>query len=827
MKKRVVIFFYLLLIVSFSPLYAQTSQEEEECSKVIDPVLIIRPDNKIMLQWNANNMADSFEVISDTMGKSPSDCAVRYYTQNHEQLFSDLFSRRTYQFLIKSNCGVDFSDWRWFFANYRSSVEVESLPYNQRYLDGLGFVYALDSNTYAYKYVDIAIDEGAVSTYMNFSYKSSSLLDSNNMELFLLNQYSAISLDALPDENYRVGNICLAGDTNRKYVHIEFGRELSGAVHRLLFAWKNINGNNITPPLLIDSIEIVSRFCAVPDSVSTSELAPNLAQITWRAEYGQENFQLEYKKNTDTEWIVYQNVENNFVIENLIPDTYYNVRVKALCDNEESLYSEVLTFLTPIELNTPDNIILRVGDTSVFVSWDEVEYATGYTFSYKKSNEQNWTEILTEQNNITIDSLLSDVIYNIRIKALYNDIESLWSEIKTFMTYCLVNTSYPYNVEQEFFVNMSEEDNFTLPSCWRYDSAVYSPSFDFTMLTAPYLSFDYKSSSFVDLQISIDNGENFTSISNLYNSENFSSKTISLISYVGYEKVVFRFVSSVAMDSSFRIKNFVLQNACPSPTNVVISDVAQISFTLAWQTTAINTNVSLKNMMGNVISEFVTQNTSQIFTDLQPNTIYKVVLTPICETLPILDSVEIEVQTLAVSYSCPMPENLQGEWVHSDNDEALLITWESEANIWQVVYKDYYAVKWDTALVTINPIFTLRNLELNHSYMLKVRTVCNVGDTSDFTELIQVHIGISGLENIEEVAKDVIVYPNPTSNRIRITSSKINITEIAIYDLEGKKVWENSYTNDFIDLKIFGKGIYFAVIRDEEGRSIRKKIIVE
>lgn len=827
MKKRVVIFFYLLLIVSFSPLYAQTSQEEEECSKVIDPVLIIRPDNKIMLQWNANNMADSFEVISDTMGKSPSDCAVRYYTQNHEQLFSDLFSRRTYQFLIKSNCGVDFSDWRWFFANYRSSVEVESLPYNQRYLDSLGFVYALDSNTYAYKYVDIAIDEGAVSTYMNFSYKSSSLLDSNNMELFLLNQYSAISLDALPDENYRVGNICLAGDTNRKYVHIEFGRELSGAVHRLLFAWKNINGNNITPPLLIDSIEIVSRFCAVPDSVSTSELAPNLAQITWRAEYGQENFQLEYKKNTDTEWIVYQNVENNFVIENLIPDTYYNVRVKALCDNEESLYSEVLTFLTPIELNTPDNIILRVGDTSVFVSWDEVEYATGYTFSYKKSNEQNWTEILTEQNNITIDSLLSDVIYNIRIKALYNNIESLWSEIKTFMTYCLVNTSYPYNVEQEFFVNMIEEDNFTLPSCWRYDSAVYSPSFDFTMLTAPYLSFDYKSSSFVDLQISIDNGENFTSISNLYNSENFSSKTISLMSYVGYEKVVFRFVSSVAMDSSFRIKNFVLQNACPSPTNVVISDVAQISFTLAWQTTAINTNVSLKNMMGNVISEFVTQNTSQIFTDLQPNTIYKVVLTPICETLPILDSVEIEVQTLAVSYSCPMPENLQGEWVHSDNDEALLITWESEANIWQVVYKDYYAVKWDTALVTINPIFTLRNLELNHSYMLKVRTVCNVGDTSDFTELIQVHIGISGLENIEEVAKDVIVYPNPTSNRIRITSSKINITEIAIYDLEGKKVWENSYTNDFIDLKIFGKGIYFAVIRDEEGRSIRKKIIVE
>lgn len=827
MKKKVAVFFYLSLLINFLSLYAQTSVEEDECNKVTDPVLIIRPDNKIVVQWNVNNMADSFEVVSDTIGKIPSDCAVRYYTQNHEQLFSDLFPKRTYQFLIKSNCGVDFSDWRSFFANYRSSSEVETLPYNQNYLDSLGFVYTSDSNTYAYKYVDIAIVEEAVSTYMNFSYKSSSLSDSNDMRLYLLNQYSAISFDALPDENYRIGDICLAGDTNRRYVHIEFGRDMSGAVHRLLFAWKNIDGNNINPPLLVDSMEVVSRFCAVPDSVSASELAPHYAQITWVADYGQENFQLEYKKNTDTEWTIRANVENNFVIENLIPDTYYNVRIKALCDNEESLYSEEFAFLTPIELEVPENITLNVGDTYLAVIWDEVEYAAGYNFSYKKSNEQNWTEIITEQNNIIVDSLLPDAVYNIRIKALHNDVESLWSEIKTIRTYCLVSGAYPYNLEQEFFVKINEENNFALPSCWRYDSAIYSPYFDFTLLTHPYLSFDYLSSSFVDLQISIDGGENFVLVSNLNNVDNFSSKIISLSPYLGYEKVVLRFVSSVPMDSSFKVRNFVLQNACPSPTNISITDVTQTSFTLAWQTTTANTNISLKNMMGDVINEFVTQNNIQTFIDLQPNTTYKVVLTPICETLPILDSVEIDVQTLAMSYVCPTPDNVHGEWVHSDNDEALLLTWDSEANIWQVVYKDYYAVKWDTAVVTINPIFTLRNLELNHSYVLKVRTVCNVGDTSDFTELIHIHIGVNGLENIADLEKDIIVFPNPTSNGVRITSNKTNIVEIFIYNSEGKKVWENSYTDDFIDLKIFGKGIYFAVIEDKEGRIITKKIIVE
>ncbi|MDO5760314.1 MAG: fibronectin type III domain-containing protein, partial [Bacteroidota bacterium] len=780
MKKKSIVFLCLLCLFDLSLLLAQNTEESDECTKITSPALIIMPNNSIMVQWNASNMADSFYVISDTIGKIPADCGIRYSTQNHEQTFSNLFSKQTYQFLVRSNCGIDFSDWRWFFVNYRSSIDVEALPLSQISMDSIGFIYANDSNTYAYKYLDLSIDTEAVSTYIDFAFKSQNLADTLNVSLFLLSPYSAIEIDNSLNNNYQIGSVCLAGNTEWQHQHIELGQEFSGSVNRLLFVWKNIDGTIIDLPLLIDSLSIASRFCAIPDSLRTTALSSHSAQITWLSAYGQENFQLEYKKDIDTEWIVYQNIENNFELENLLPDTYYNVRVKALCDDEESLYSESFTFKTLIDLSTPENISLNIGDTFVFLSWSQVTNANAYLLAYKEESESNWRDTLLEQNSVFLDSLLPNTSYDLRIKALYNDVESLWSEVINFKTKCKANNSYPYIIEQEFFADIS---NSNLPLCWLYDSAIYSMDFDLTLLEHPYLSFEYKSSNAIEIQISTNGGESFVLIDNLLPVATYSSRLFSLSDYSGYEKVVLRFSSENISD--FRVKNFVLQNACPTVSNVVVNDISQTSFTLVWQDGGMPVRLTLQDNSGDIIHSTTTQNNTYTFTNLQPNSIYSVVLSSVCESLPLLDSIKIEVQTLAIEYVCPVPTNFQGEWVHSDIDEALLVTWESEANIWQVVYKDYYAVNWDTTIVTLNSVFTLRNLELNHTYLVKVRAICNVGDTSDFTELIQVNIGNSDLEDIQSTEKDITIYPNPTTNAIKIKSKVETLSSIAIYKSDG------------------------------------------
>ncbi len=811
--------------MGFQVLFAQNA--DEECTKVVSPALIVMPENRLALQWQACSIADSFDVISDTIGKIPADCGVRYKTPNHEQTFTGLFSGQTYQFLIRSNCQEDYSDWRWFFVNYRSAAETKTVPFAMSNLDSIGFIYANDSNTYSFKYLDIVIDTLAVSTYVDFVYRANSSLDTNSVKLYLLSPYSAIGMDDPISENYRIGGIYSATDTIGQHSHIELNGDISGAKLRLVFAWKNTDGNTIDMPILIDSLKINSRFCAVADSLRVTELSSHSAIIAWRAEYGQESFQLEYKKTSDTAWIIQSNVENNFLIENLLPNTYYTVRVKVLCDNEESLYSENFNFKTLIDLHTPTNVNILTKDTLIYISWPEIENATGYTIAYKKSEgNENWSEKFTEQNNTIIDSLQPDTEYILKIKALHNETQSSWSQTSTFRTKCLTTTIYPYNVAQEFFV---DSENNSLPSCWFYDTVLYSPSFDFTAISFPYISFDYKSSTSTTVQISIDGGESFTFLRQLPQTTSFSSQIFSLLSFVGYENVVLRFLTYDSANNtniSFGMKNFVLQSACPLTTNITVSNITQNSFTLSWQEDELTYKISLKDEQNNILNQITTQNNNHTFSNLSPHTTYKVVISPLCENIPTLDSMELEVQTLS-SPTCLMPEDFNVEWVHSDMDEVVLVTWASEANIWQILSKDYYAVKWDTTIVKINPVFTLRNLEIGHTYSVKARTICNVGDTSDFTEVKHVYIGASNLTQMQGADKDILVFPIPTLDKIKIISDNRNLSRIVVYKENGKKVLDKEYTKQEINLKDFGKGVYFVVIMDEKNNKTTKKIIVE
>ena len=88
--------------------------------------------------------------------------------------------------------------------------------------------------------------------------------------------------------------------------------------------------------------------CIKPTSLTASNITGTTATITWTAgEVGQNRWNLEYKKSTESTW---QNavVENNptYSLDNLSPVTAYNVRVQADCgDDDRSQWAET-TFTT-------------------------------------------------------------------------------------------------------------------------------------------------------------------------------------------------------------------------------------------------------------------------------------------------------------------------------------------------------------------------------------------------------------------------------------------------------------------------------------------------
>ena len=87
--------------------------------------------------------------------------------------------------------------------------------------------------------------------------------------------------------------------------------------------------------------------CPVPDGLATSELSGSSATITWNG-YTASNWTLEYRLGTTGDWTVVAGLDAaTYTITGLDGQTTYNVRVKAVCDDDAvSAYSSILSFAT-------------------------------------------------------------------------------------------------------------------------------------------------------------------------------------------------------------------------------------------------------------------------------------------------------------------------------------------------------------------------------------------------------------------------------------------------------------------------------------------------
>ena len=111
----------------------------------------------------------------------------------------------------------------------------------------------------------------------------------------------------------------------------------------------------------------------------------------------------------------------------------------------------------------------------------------------------------------------------------------------------------------------------------------------------------------------------------------------------------------------------------------------------------------------------------------------------------------------------------------------------------------------------------------DHTYWLYTRIGdCELSDTTVIT--VKNAIGVNELNNKTEIS----FYPNPAKNFIVVESKKINISEIAIYDINGKLIKQYSYHNssyETIDISKLEAGTYFIEIN--KNSDLKNKFIKE
>ena len=92
--------------------------------------------------------------------------------------------------------------------------------------------------------------------------------------------------------------------------------------------------------------------CAAPTGLGTTNITKESITVSWDAAVGVSSWNLRYRKQGDEQFITKNTESHTYVINNLLPETTYEIQVQADCgDDNESQWSELIT-----ETTLPDDV---------------------------------------------------------------------------------------------------------------------------------------------------------------------------------------------------------------------------------------------------------------------------------------------------------------------------------------------------------------------------------------------------------------------------------------------------------------------------------------
>jgi len=160
------------------------------------------------------------------------------------------------------------------------------------------------------------------------------------------------------------------------------------------------------------------------------------------------------------------------------------------------------------------------------------------------------------------------------------------------------------------------------------------------------------------------------------------------------------------------------------------------------------------------------------------------------------------------------------------NQNSIQLQWSNSAD--NSLIRGYHVYRNNmriTSQLLTDTIYIDENL-LKGDYEYYVRTYYKIGCTSDASNKVEetIKIGVNEMEKAEKI----VIYPNPTTGKLRVTSDELQVESIEIFDVYGRKLSSNhhitSSSHQKIDISHLQAGVYFVKITTEKG-IITKKIV--
>ena len=186
-----------------------------------------------------------------------------------------------------------------------------------------------------------------------------------------------------------------------------------------------------------------STHCPMPTNVKVHPITSNSATITWSSESENTAWRI-YCREKEGEYSMYETTKKEYELTGLKSNTVYYVRVDARCNELESSWSDEVMFKTKAYIPAPTNLnVSSITCTSAILSWTAGD-----------SNHDKWNIVISSpygvvrhvvsHNPVTLNGLVQETKYTVRVRAKTTEGYSEWSDTYTFTTPADVSTAEIY-----------------------------------------------------------------------------------------------------------------------------------------------------------------------------------------------------------------------------------------------------------------------------------------------------------------------------------------------------------------------------------------------
>ena len=193
----------------------------------------------------------------------------------------------------------------------------------------------------------------------------------------------------------------------------------------LVFLWRNDFSGGTQPGTIITNLSVQPLTCHKPDSLAVDTVADHTALVSWVAGGGETAWNLEYKPDTSSTWMVVPVTTTTYTLTGLISETTYSVRVQSDCGGGDlSLYAyESFTTLpgdTPEPCDAPTGLdTTTVANETIGITWNNADVAS-WNVHYRAQNGE-WISMTSATNSCSVTGLTGLTTYEIQVQAVCAD----------------------------------------------------------------------------------------------------------------------------------------------------------------------------------------------------------------------------------------------------------------------------------------------------------------------------------------------------------------------------------------------------------------------